>query len=47
MKFVPRFGVMRGTRIFDEDAYSFDLDENGMQVSYEKMYHALLKFLRA
>lgn len=36
----PRFGVMRGREFIMKDAYSFDLDEAGMQASYEKMYRA-------
>ena len=33
----PRFGVMRGREFTMKDAYSFDRDEAGLQLSYEKM----------
>jgi prolyl-tRNA synthetase len=33
----PRFGVMRGREFIMKDAYSFDIDEAGMQRSYEIM----------
>ena len=33
----PRFGVMRGREFLMKDAYSFDLDENGMNKSYQSM----------
>jgi prolyl-tRNA synthetase len=33
----PRFGVMRAREFIMKDAYSFDLDEAGMQRSYEIM----------
>jgi len=36
----PRFGLMRGREFIMKDAYSFDLDEAGADVSYDKMYHA-------
>jgi len=36
----PRFGVMRGREFTMKDAYSFDRDIAGMQVSYRKMYDA-------
>ncbi len=36
----PRFGLMRGREFIMKDAYSFDADEAGMRVSYEKMYQA-------
>jgi len=36
----PRFGVMRGREFIMKDAYSFDKDVAGMQVSYQKMYDA-------
>lgn len=34
----PRFGVMRSREFLMKDAYSFDLDEKGMQAAYNKMY---------
>ncbi len=33
----PRFGLMRGREFIMKDAYSFDADEEGMNVSYKKM----------
>jgi len=38
----PRFGVMRGREFLMKDAYSFDLDEEGARVSYQKMFAAYL-----
>ncbi|NBC19603.1 MAG: proline--tRNA ligase [Alphaproteobacteria bacterium] len=38
----PRFGVMRGREFYMKDAYSFDLDEAGARVSYNKMFCAYL-----
>ena len=36
----PRFGVMRAREFIMKDAYSFDIDEASMQVSYQKMHAA-------
>jgi prolyl-tRNA synthetase len=36
----PRFGLMRGREFIMKDAYSFDIDEAGAKVSYQKMYDA-------
>jgi len=36
----PRFGVMRCREFIMKDAYSFDRDRAGLEISYEKMYHA-------
>lgn len=36
----PRFGVLRSKEFLMKDAYSFDVDEEGLSRSYEKMYHA-------
>jgi prolyl-tRNA synthetase len=36
----PRFGLMRGREFIMKDAYSFDRDEEGTKVSYEKMRRA-------
>ena len=36
----PRFGVMRAREFIMKDAYSFDIDEAGMEVSYQKMHAA-------
>ena len=34
----PRFGLIRGREFIMKDAYSFDLDEKGLDVSYKNMY---------
>ena len=34
----PRFGLMRGREFIMKDAYSFDLDEEGLNASYQNMY---------
>jgi prolyl-tRNA synthetase len=39
----PRFGVMRGREFLMKDAYSFDVDEAGLQASYEAMFVAYLR----
>lgn len=39
----PRFGVMRSREFVMKDAYSFDRDEAGLDVSYKKMYEAYCK----
>ena len=36
----PRFGLMRGREFIMKDLYSFDRDEQGLDVSYRKMYDA-------
>lgn len=36
----PRFGLMRGREFIMKDAYSFDADEAGAKLSYQKMYDA-------
>ncbi|MFO8165463.1 MAG: proline--tRNA ligase [Thermodesulfobacteriota bacterium] len=36
----PRFGIMRAREFIMKDAYSFDVDEEGSNLSYEKMYAA-------
>jgi len=36
----PRFGLMRGREFIMKDAYSFDADENGADIAYDKMYKA-------
>ncbi len=36
----PRFGVMRSREFIMKDAYSFDVDEDGMKASYRLMYDA-------
>ena len=36
----PRFGLMRGREFIMKDAYSFDLDEDSANISYQKMFEA-------
>lgn len=36
----PRFGLMRGREFIMKDLYSFDRDEQGLEISYRKMYDA-------
>ena len=36
----PRFGVIRAREFVMKDAYSFDVDEAGLDISYNKMYDA-------
>lgn len=36
----PRFGLMRGREFIMKDLYSFDLDYEGLDLSYKKMYAA-------
>ena len=36
----PRFGVMRSREFIMKDAYSFDIDDAGLDISYEKMHAA-------
>lgn len=36
----PRFGLMRGREFIMKDAYTFDLNEEGMVKSYEEMWKA-------
>lgn len=42
----PRFGLMRGREFIMKDAYSFDMDEAGMKVAYQKMNRAYHNILR-
>jgi prolyl-tRNA synthetase len=39
----PRFGLMRGREFIMKDAYSFDADEEGAKLSYQKMYDAYVR----
>lgn len=39
----PRFGLMRSREFIMKDAYTFDLDEEGMKKSYEDMWGAYEK----
>lgn len=36
----PRFGLMRGREFIMKDLYSFDIDETGLEESYQAMYRA-------
>ena len=36
----PRFGVLRSKEFLMKDAYSFEVDEEGLEESYRKMYDA-------
>jgi prolyl-tRNA synthetase len=36
----PRFGLMRGREFIMKDLYSFDRDQEGAKISYQKMYEA-------
>ncbi|WP_026689865.1 proline--tRNA ligase [Alteribacter aurantiacus] len=36
----PRFGILRSREFLMKDAYSFDTDFDGLDVSYQKMYDA-------
>ncbi|GFM35876.1 proline--tRNA ligase [Desulfovibrio psychrotolerans] len=38
----PRFGLMRGREFIMKDAYSFDRDQQGLDVSYQAMYDAYM-----
>lgn len=42
----PRFGLMRGREFIMKDLYSFDRDEEGLDVSYQKMYDAYTAVFR-
>jgi len=42
----PRFGVMRCREFGMKDAYSFDADEAGAEISYEKMFSAYNNIFR-
>ncbi len=42
----PRFGLMRGREFIMKDAYSFDADEAGMKLTYQKMNQAYHNILR-
>ena len=39
----PRFGVMRGREFLMKDAYSFDLDQDASEISYNKFFVCYLK----
>lgn len=42
----PRFGVMRGREFLMKDAYSFDIDQESAEKSYNLMYDTYLKTFR-
>ncbi len=42
----PRFGLIRGREFIMKDAYSFDVDEAGLKVAYEKMAEAYFKVFK-
>ena len=42
----PRFGVMRGREFLMKDAYSFDVDDERGQASYNRMFVAYLRAFR-
>jgi prolyl-tRNA synthetase len=42
----PRFGLMRGREFIMKDAYTFDLDQAGLKVAYDKMADAYFKVFR-
>jgi prolyl-tRNA synthetase len=39
----PRFGVMRAREFIMKDAYTFDMDEKGLDVGYQKMVDAYIR----
>ena len=39
----PRFGVMRAREFIMKDAYSFDADDKGVDISYQKMFEAYMR----
>ncbi len=42
----PRFGLMRAKEFIMKDAYSFDITDEGAQLSYQKMYDAYVRIFR-
>lgn len=42
----PRFGLMRSREFIMKDLYSFDRDEAGLEVSYQKMFEAYSNVFR-
>jgi len=42
----PRFGLMRGREFIMKDAYSFDVDFEGLKIAYDKMADAYFKIFR-
>lgn len=43
----PRFGLMRSREFIMKDAYSFDVDQEGLDKSYDEMYSAYEKIFNA
>ncbi|MCD8554967.1 proline--tRNA ligase [Seleniivibrio sp.] len=43
----PRFGLMRGREFVMKDAYSFDMDDAGANISYENMRQAYCRIFEA
>ena len=39
----PRFGLMRGREFIMKDAYSFDVNEEGLNASYQNMYDTYVR----
>ena len=39
----PRAGILRGREFVMKDAYSFDIDQNGLEISYQKHRDAYIK----
>lgn len=42
----PRFGLMRGREFIMKDMYSFDRDEAGLEISYQKLHQAYTNIFR-
>lgn len=42
----PRFGLLRGREFIMKDLYSFDVDEDGLNISYGKMYEAYARIFK-
>ncbi|MBF0429085.1 MAG: proline--tRNA ligase, partial [Magnetococcales bacterium] len=42
----PRFGIMRGREFLMKDAYSFDMDETGLEATYRLMYETYGRIFR-
>ena len=42
----PRFGLMRAKEFVMKDAYSFDVTDEGAQLSYQKMYDAYVRIFQ-
>ncbi|MBF0613567.1 MAG: proline--tRNA ligase [Magnetococcales bacterium] len=42
----PRFGIMRGREFLMKDAYSFDMDTAGLEVTYRSMYDTYGRIFR-